>query len=372
VIRASRDLVARVGRPSPQRWAEVDLEAIRANVRTLIGRLPAGCRLIAVVKADGYGCGAVPVARAVLEAGAWGLGVSTPEEALTLRHLCEPDHLLVMGGLAPSRCLEAARAGCAVMGYSEEMLAALESAVAPGTRLPVHLKIDTGMGRLGCAPEAAPCLASRIARSPLLRLAGTMTHFASSEDDPEYTRRQFERFEAALARFDVDPGIRHASNSGAVLRHPEMALDAVRPGLAVYGFMGDGLRPALALRAVVTRVHELARGESVGYGHAWTARRRSRIATVAIGYEDGVMRSRGNRGEVVLRGRRAPVVGRISMDALTVDVTDLAEVATGDIATLIGDGITAAEVAEWSGTISHEVLTSIGNRVTRTYHDGTE
>jgi alanine racemase len=255
------------------------------------------------------------------------------------------------------------------MCYSEEMLVALESAVAPGTRLPVHLKIDTGMGRLGCAPEAAPCLASRIAGSPLLRLAGTMTHFASSEDDPEYTRGQFERFQAALARFDVDPGIRHASNSGAVLRHPEMALDAVRPGLAVYGFVGEGLRPALALRAVVTRVHELARGESVGYGHAWTARRRSRIATVAIGYEDGVMRSRGSRGAVVLRGRRAPVVGRISMDALTVDVTDLPDVATVDVATLIGDGITAAEVAEWSGTISHEVLTSIGNRVTRTYPD---
>ena len=354
---------------SPQRWAEVDLGAIRHNVRELVGRLPAGCRLIGVVKADGYGHGAGPVARAALAAGAWGLGVSTPEEALQLRDLCEPDRLLVMGGLAPASCADAAAVGCAVMCSSREMVDVLESATPPGERLAVHLKVDTGMGRLGCAPEEAPALARLIARSRRLRLAGTMTHFASSECDPEFTCLQYERFLAALGRFDVDPGIRHASNSGAVLRHPEMALDAVRPGLAVYGFVGDGLRPALALRAMVTRVHDVARGESVGYGRAWVAERTTRIATVAIGYEDGVMRSRANRGAVVVDGRRAPLVGRISMDAITVDVSAVPGVRPGDVVTLIGDGITADEVAEWSGTISHEILTSLGNRVARQYVD---
>lgn len=367
MIGAAQDSRTAVEDPWPQRWAEIDLGAIRSNVRELRARLPAGCRLMAVVKADGYGHGARQVAGAALEAGAWGLGVSTPEEALELCDLCEPERLLVLGGLAPSRCAAAAAAGCAVTCYSEEMVEMLEAALRPGSELPVHLKLDTGMGRLGCAPEAAPALANRIDRSSRLRLAGTMTHFASSETDREFTCLQFERFLDALDRFPVDPGIRHASNSGAVLRHPEMALDAVRPGLAVYGFVGDGLRPALALRAVVTRVQEVMTGQSVGYGRTWVAERPARIATVAIGYEDGVMRSRSNRGEVVVRGSRAALVGRVSMDAITVDVSELPDVEPGDVVTVIGDGISADEVAEWSGTISHEVLTSLGNRVARTY-----
>ncbi len=193
-----------------------------------------------------------------------------------------------------------------------------------------------------------------------------MTHFASSESDPGFTRLQFGRFLAALERFDVDPGIRHASNSGAVLRHPEMALDAVRPGLAVYGFAG-GLRPALALRAMITHVHDVRPGDSVGYGRTWIARSAARVASVAIGYEDGVMRSRSNRGSVVVHGVRAPLVGRVSMDAIAVDVSDVPAAAPGDVVTLIGDGITVDEVADWSGTISHEVLTSLGNRVARRY-----
>lgn len=352
----------------PQRWAEVDLSAIRFNVRELGSRLPRGCRLIAIVKAEGYGHGVAEVARAALEAGAWGLGVSTPEEALELRHLCDPERMLVIGGLAPSRCAAAAAVGCAVMAYSVEMIETLEAVARPGSpRLPVHLKIDTGMGRLGCTPEEAPRLARRIGASPRLRLAGTMTHFASADVDPAFTQEQFQRFVDALDRFDVDPGIRHASNSAAVLRHPEMSLDAARPGLALYGcgFGLSALRPSLALRAVVTHLHDVRPGESVGYGRAWVADRLSRVATVAIGYEDGVLRARSNRGEVVVRGRRAPLVGRISMDALTVDVSEVPDVEPGDVVTLIGEGITADEVAEWCGTIPQEVLTSLGNRVAR-------
>jgi alanine racemase len=369
VIGAAYDCWKAVEGPAPQRWAEIDLGAVRHNVRELQARLPAGCKLMAVVKADGYGHGARPVARAALDAGAWGLAVSTPEEVLELRDLCEQERLLVLGGLAPSRCAEAAATGCAVMCYSKEMVEVLEAAVRPGHRLAVHLKLDTGMGRLGCTPEDAPALAYRIARSSRLRLAGTMTHFASSETDPEFTCHQFERFVEALDGFSVDPGIRHASNSAAVLRHPEMALDAVRPGLALYGFVGDGLRPALALRALVTRVQDVMPGQSIGYGRTWAAERPARIATVAIGYEDGVMRSRSNRGEVAIRGRRVPLIGRVSMDAITLDVSELPDTEPGEVVTLIGDGITADEVAGWSGTISHEVLTSLGNRVARTYRE---
>ena len=168
----------------------------------------------------------------------------------------------------------------------------------------------------------------------------------------------------------MDPGIRHASNSGAVLNHPEMALDAVRPGLAMYGFVGDGLRPALVLRAMITLVHDVEAGQSVGYGRAWVAERPSRVATVAIGYEDGVMRGRGGRGAVVVRGRRAPLVGRVSMDAIAVDVTEVPDVRPGDVVTLIGDGITVDELAHHFGTIGYEVLTSLGPRYARVYKSG--
>jgi len=202
-----------------------------------------------------------------------------------------------------------------------------------------------------------------------LRLAGTMTHFAAADVDAAFTRLQFARFERVLAGLGVDPGLRHCAGSAAALRHPEMALDAVRVGIAMYGCEWREARPALALRADVTRVHEVARGGSVGYGRTWVAPRASRVATVAIGYEDGVMRSRSGRGELVVGGRRTPLLGRVSMDAISVDVSEVEGVRPGDPATVIGEGISAEEVAEWSGTISHEVFTALGRRVERRYSE---
>lgn len=350
---------------TPQRVAEIDLGAIRHNVRFLRGRVPADVRFIAVVKADGYGHGAPAVGEAALEAGAWGLGVSTPEEAAALSHLAEPDRLLALGGLAPCDAGAAAAAGCAVTCHSAELVDALEAAVPQGRSLPVHLKVDTGMGRLGCRPEEAPALARRIAGSGRLRLAGVFTHFASADCDPDFTTEQYDRFCRALEALDVDPGLRHAANSAAVLRHPETALDAVRCGIAMYGSGDAGLRPAMAVHAVVTQVKDVAAGASIGYGRTWVASRPTRIATIAIGYEDGVLRRRSNRGEVVVRGRRAALVGRVSMDQITADVGEVPGVRPGDRATLIGEGISADEVAQWSDTIAYEVLTSIGRRVER-------
>jgi alanine racemase len=365
--RVAFESAARPTSGPPQRWAEIDLDAIRHNVRFPLDRLPAGTRLIAVVKADGYGHGARRVAEAALEAGAWGLGVSTPTEAADLGGLVEPERRLVLGGLAPANVPEAIAAGCAATCHSPDMLEALEARVPRGARLPVHLKVDSGMGRLGCTPAQAPALARRIAGGERLRLAGVFTHFASSESDGDFTREQFEVFQRVLDDLDVDPGIRHAANSGAALRHPEMALDAVRCGIAIYGAEWPGLRPALSLRALVTQVKEVPAGGTVGYGRTWRAERPARIATVAIGYEDGVMRARSNRGEVVIAGRRAPVIGRVSMDQLTADVTEIEDARVGEFATVIGDGISAEEVATWSGTISYEVLISLGNRVKRIY-----
>lgn len=354
-----------------QRLAEVDLGAVRHNVGFLLERLPAGTRLFAVVKADGYGHGAPAVGRAALEAGAWGLAVATADEAGSLRSalgaLLEPERLLVMGGLAPQEAATVASLECAITCHSPELAAALERSVPSGRRLAIHLKVDTGMNRLGCSPSLAPALAQRIARSRQLYLAGVYTHFAAADSDPGFTRAQLARFREVLAQLGVDPGLRHAANSAAALRYPEAALDAVRCGLAIYGCGWPGLRPALSLRALVTQVKEVPPGVSVGYGRTWRARRPSTIATVAIGYEDGVLRSRSNRGEVVIGGRRAPLVGRVSMDQITVDVTDLPGLRAGQWVTLIGDGITAEEVAVWSRTIPYEVLTAIGRRVERRY-----
>ncbi len=324
--------------------------------------------MFAVVKAGGYGHGAVPVAHAALEGGATGLAVATLEEAAQLKGLLDPEHILVMGGLLPSQAPAAVASGCGIAVSTRELADALARA---GEDVPVHLKIDTGMGRFGCPPEEAPELARLIDGSRGVRLAGTWTHFASSESDDAMTRRQFELFLDTIGRFEVGPGLRHACNSAAALRHPEFALDAVRSGISIYGCEWPGTRPALSLRSVVTHVKTVQKGATVGYGSRWKAAEAARVATVAIGYADGVFRARANRGHVLVRGRRAPLIGMVSMDAITLDVTDVPGVQVGDVATVVGaDGgeqITAEEVGGWSGTISYEVLTSIGPRVERRY-----
>ncbi len=341
---------------------------MRANCARILAHLPAGTRLFAVVKAQGYGHGALPVARAALDGGASGLAVAALEEAAALGDLAARADVLVMGGLLPAQAKAAASGGWAVAVSSRELAGALADA---GAVVPVHMKIDTGMGRFGCSPEEAPALARFVHGSRGLRLAGTWTHFASAGSADAMTRAQFGRFTQALQALDVDPGLRHACNSAGGLHHPEFALDAVRCGIAVYGCEWPGTVPAIALRAAVTHVKTVAKGATVGYGSTWTAPDSRRVATVAIGYADGVFRSRSNRGDVLVRGRRAPLIGVVSMDAISVDVTDVPGVEVGDIATLIGaDGderITAEEVAAWSGTISYEVLTSIGPRVERSY-----
>jgi alanine racemase len=348
----------------------VNLGAVRANCAHIVGHLHKGARLFAVVKAGGYGHGAVEVARAALDGGASGLAVATLEEAHELRGLLPAEHVLVMGGLTPPQAHAAAATGCGIAVSSRELADALGDA---DEVVPVHLKIDTGMGRFGCSPDEAPGLARRIEASPGLRLAGTWTHFACADSDDAMTRTQFDRFLDALATFDVDPGMRHVCNSAGALRHPEFALDAVRCGISIYGCEWPGTRPALTLKSVVTHVRTVEKGSTVGYGATWTASTRSRISTVAIGYADGVFRSRANRGDALVRGARAPLIGMISMDAITLDVTGVPGVQVGDVVTLIGrDGdeqITAEEVAGWSGTISYEVLTSIGPRVERRYSE---
>jgi alanine racemase len=343
---------------------------VRANTATILAHLPKGTKLFAVVKANGYGHGAQRVARAALNGGAWGLAVATVEEADELTELVKPERVLVMGGLSPRQAGAAAASGCSI-GVSS-----LELAKILGDRdemVPVHLKIDTGMGRFGCRPDEAAAIAKFIDEAPSLRLAGTWTHFASADSDEAMTRKQFDRFTAALETFEVEPGLRHACNSAGAHRYPGFALDAVRTGIALYGCEWPGTQPALALRSVVTHLKTVAPGDTVGYGATWRATTRTPVATVAIGYADGVHRARSNRGYVLIRGHRAPVIGVVSMDALTVDASNVPGAQVGDVVTVLGqdqsDRIKAEQVAEWSGTISWEVLTSIGPRVEKRYSE---
>ncbi len=321
-----------------------------------------------MVKAGGYGHGAVPVAHAALEGGATRLAVATLEEAAQLRGLVDPERILVMGGLLPAHAGLAAASGCSIAVSTRELAEALARAEM---QVPVHLKIDTGMGRFGCAPEDAPALGQQIEESPGTRLAGTWTHFAKAESDAAATTRQFEVFLDTVSRFEVSPGIRHACNSAGARLHPDFALDGVRCGISIYGCEWPGTQPALSLRATVTHLKTVEKGATVGYGSLWRAEATARVATVAIGYADGVSRARAGTGDVLVRARRAPLIGMVSMDAITLDVTDVPGVEIGDTATLIGqDGgevITAEEVAGWSKTISYEVLTSLGQRVERRF-----
>ena len=314
-----------------------------------------------MVKANGYGHGAVKAARAAMDGGATRLAVSTIAEAREVSGLIDPEHVLVMGGITPEQAHVAAATGCTIGVSSRGVAEALNDT---NSVVPVHLKIDTGMGRYGCAPEEAPALARYIQDSAGLRLDGVWTHFASADSDAQMTRTQFQRFEETLETLGVDPGMRHVCNSAATRHFPEYALDAVRCGIALYD-------QAMTLRSVITHLKTVDAGATVGYGGTWRAKVRTNIATVAIGYADGVHRIRSNHGYALVRGHKAPLVGTVSMDAITLDVSDVEGAAVGDVVTLIGqDGeqrVTAEQVGRWSGTISYEVLTSIGPRVERRY-----
>lgn len=364
-------------------WVEVDLDAIRENARRIQARL-GGAFLMAVVKANGYGHGAVRVARA-LQGIATQFAVVTPEEALELRAGGVVEPIFLLSPLQPESVDDAFDANvevCLSTLDDARMLAA--AALNRRRHLSLHLKIETGMNRCGTRPEDLPPLLEYLSTRPLLRLVGVWTHF-SVADDPEdpFTREQYERFTATLNAYGMNRLTRHVCNSGGVLNFPEMALDAARVGISLYGvYPGKTtqrsvvLTPALSWKARVCRVGHAPAGETVSYGRRYTLERESRLATVAVGYGDGYPRLASNRGFVLLHGRRAPILGTVCMDALVCDVTDIPETAYGDSATLIGtDGtehLSADDLAQWAETIPYEILTGIGRRVKRVYRGGTE
>jgi len=367
--------------------AEIDLAAIAANVRIACEVAGTAAAVMAVVKADAYGHGAAPVARAALGAGATWLGVAVPEEAAALRAAGIHARMLVLGPIAPEQAaLVTAHNLDQCVSDPVQAEALSREAASRGCVQRLHLKVDTGMGRVGLPPRAVRPAAERIAALPAVRLVGLMTHFADADaDDPEFTREQLARFEAVsrdLRAAGIAIPLRHAANSAALIRHPEARLDLVRPGIMLYGCPPCALRrpgdpalaPALRFRTAISQLTDLAAGGSVSYGRTFVATRDMRIATLPVGYADGLSRLLSGSGQALIRGRRAPIVGRVCMDMTMVDVTRLPDVRVGDEAVLIGRQgaaeITADEVAGLTGTISYEVLCRIGPRVPRIYHAG--
>lgn len=366
-------------------WAEISLGALRHNCRQIQRSLPAGCGLMGVVKADAYGHGAAVVAERLRQAGAAWLAVACPEEALALRQAGESLPILVLGASDPAWAPVLAEHRVAQTVECREKGQALAAALHPGQRLQVHIKLDTGMGRLGFPWEGAGLeQALEVLRLPALEPVGVFTHFAVS-DEPEtgreYTQEQFRRFRAAVSELEQRWGNRfpqrHCANSGGVLfyRQEGYTLDLVRPGLLTYGVYpgrergGLDLRPVMSLRSRVAAVTHHRKGDTVSYGRTWTAQRDTTLAVLPVGYADGLHRCLSGRLEVLIRGRRFPQVGRICMDMCMVDVTGCPDLAPGEVATIFGrDGeaeISAAELAEKAGTIPYEILCAVSPRVPR-------
>ncbi len=371
------------GRPT---WAEVDLDALAHNFRAVRRRVGAGVKVMGVVKADAYGHGAVECARRLDTEGADWFGVATPEEALELRRAGITRPVLSFGGFWEGQADACIRQRVVPVVYRADMAAALDSAArAAGVVADIHVKIDTGMGRLGARYEDAAEFAAKLAEFKNLRVDGLMTHFAVA-DDPDrdcFTQDQVKRFNDALETFRAaghDPAHRHLANSAGTYAHSETWGNMVRPGGVLYGLwrdvlpreLGDqGLRPVMSLHSRVTLLKRVHRGETLGYGCTFEASRETLVATLPLGYHDGYTRALSNRGRVAVRGQFAPVVGRVSMDLTLVDVTDVPGVRVGDRVTLMGNegslSIPAEDLALTAGTISYEITCGVSARVPRRY-----
>jgi alanine racemase len=377
------------GRPV---WAEISLEAIVQNLRVIRKHVGAQRKILAVVKSNAYGLGAVPISKALQKAGTEWFGVTCANEGIELRDAGIRKRILILTGFWPGEEKRLIKNNLTPAVFRVDDLRHWESsakAVGGKGRVPFHLKINTGMNRLGISPDEIETFARTLADCKHIQLEGTFTHFASAEDfTAQQTDDQERTFLACLERMrelGVSPGIVHMANSGAICARASTWADMVRPGAILYGYHQSfdppqkkqeiagqiPLRPCLSLRARIISMREIPEGETVGYGARFVAKRPARIAVINAGYADGIMRARTNRGCALVRGQRVPLVGTISMDLTTLDVTDVPEAALGDVVTIYGkDGDAAIEVSDVAreiGTVTSDLLCALGRRVPKFY-----
>ena len=367
-------------------WAEIDLDALSENLRVIRQHVGREQSVMAAVKADAYGHGAVPCARRLEAEGVDWFGVALPEEGIELRAAGITRPILCLGGFWEGQQNACLQWNLTPVVYRIDMIGLLDSAARDaGVVASVHVKIDTGMGRLGVRSDDVSKFCDALSHFEHIRVDGLMTHLASADDpaQADFTKAQLERFSNAVTLFrerGFSPNYIHAANSAGAFAFPQASTNMVRPGGTLYGFRRDvlpsnvaapPLRPVMSLRSRVMLLKDVGKGEKLGYGCTFETSRPSLIATIPIGYDDGYRRALSNRGRVIVRGKFAPVVGRVSMDLTLIDVTDVPGVSLDDQVILIGRdselSITAEEVAEAAGTISYEITCGISSRVPRTY-----
>ena len=368
--------------PQPDRpaWLEVDLSAIAANISTVCHRVSPTTRVMAVVKANAYGHGLIPVAKAALKGGASALGVALLQEGVALRKAGIRAPVVVLTPVLPEQAESlVVHTLSQTIGGDDAIPALASAAKRRETQARVHLKVDTGMGRVGLSPDDALGLAPKIAANPHLFFEGIATHVAwERAEDMDKARRQIDTFAACVSKLAHIP-IRwhHAANSAMTVHLPESHFDLVRVGLLTYGVpptRGEGglsLSPALSLKARIAQVRNFAPGQTLSYGGTCTLTRPSRIALVPLGYADGYSRRLSNNAHVLIRGKPCAVVGAICMDMTLIDVTDIPPVCPGEEVVLIGrqgdHKITVTDLAQWANCISHEVISQLGARLPRRY-----
>ena len=370
-------------------WCEVDLAALRSNVEQLRSLIGKGPLLVPAVKANAYGHGTVLAARAFLEAGADWLCVNALFEAEQLRASGIEAPLYLMGYVPPADVERAVQLGCDLVVYDPAVAHAASLAARPGEPARLHLKLETGNNRQGLMEDDAIRLARTIHADPLLELAGLATHFADVEDTTNHTfareqRERFDAFTARLAAERIQPRLRHISNSAATILWPDVHMDLVRAGIACYGMWPSTesyvsalvagrariqLTPALSWKTRIAQIREVEPGDYVGYGRTYRTTHTSRLAVLPVGYYDGYDRSLSNLAHVLVRGQRAPIRGRVSMNMVVADTTDIPGASPGDEVVLLGtqgsESVTAEQIAGWSGTINYEVTTRINERIPR-------
>ena len=361
-------------------WAEIDIDALRHNFSVIKSRITGNAKLCAVVKANAYGHGAVAVARCAVEAGAQYLAVASLNEAIALRRAGFAEPILLLG-LIPSECVDTVVSENITATVCDFSAAARLSraAVRQGRLVKLHLKIDTGMGRIGIRPEEAGELAKEIADLSDIEIEGMFSHFAAADSpDQSFTTIQLVRFRQAIANvnaFGIDIPLKHIAESSAILNIPDAHFNMVRAGIIEYGLYPSpdmphdaDLKAAMKFCAEVVFVKDVAAGDPIGYGCDFVAQRQSRIATLAVGYADGYIRAYAKKGYVEINGHRAKIVGRICMDQTMVDVTGFEDIRVGDTAVLFGSPtLTADDAASFIDTINYEVTCLVGERVPRVY-----
>lgn len=359
----------------------IDLDRLVHNLGVVRGMQPEGTKILCAVKADAYGHGLVPCALALEEAGADCFGVALLEEGKALRAGGVKAPILCLGGIGGKlRAAEQALTHELIpMVFDLDSARALNQAArATGQAAKIHLKVDTGMGRLGVALGQWKAFLAGLAELEWLVVEGLATHFASAEDDPEFTQEQAQRFREALAvlqEHGIEPSVVHASNSAAATLYKDLAFNMVRPGLALYGHAPapkvKGLLPVMKVSTEVLFVKNIPTNTGVSYGRTWVSERPTRLATLPVGYADGYPRSLSNKAEVSIRGHRCPVRGTVCMDLCLVDVTDLPfELGAGEQVELMGDKIPAEELAAHAKTIVYEILTGLSGRMPRRHQRG--